>query len=52
VAIGPEGGLTASEVEQGIDAGGTLVAVGQTVLRIETAAIAFAALAAAQLDRA
>lgn len=40
VAIGPEGGFTADEVERGTAAGWTSVRLAATILRIETAALA------------
>jgi 16S rRNA (uracil1498-N3)-methyltransferase len=42
VLIGPEGDFTAAEIEQAIDAGFIPVSLGDTVLRVETAAIAIA----------
>lgn len=42
VAIGPEGGLSEEEVREAELAGGQIVSLGQTILRIETAAIAAA----------
>ena len=42
VAVGPEGGLTEDEVREAESAGGQVVSLGQTILRIETAAIAVA----------
>ena len=41
--IGPEGGMTAGEIEQSQTAGAVLVKMAEHVLRIETAAIAAAA---------
>lgn len=43
-AIGPEGGFTPGELELAHQAGAVCVALGSTVLRIETAAIALAAI--------
>jgi 16S rRNA (uracil1498-N3)-methyltransferase len=43
--VGPEGGFTETEVEQAVDHGVKLIWLGQHILRIETAAIAIAALA-------
>ncbi len=43
-AVGPEGGLTDAELELALAAGGTLVALGPRILRIETAGIVLAAL--------
>lgn len=45
--IGPEGGWTQREIERFAEAGATAVSLGPTVLRIETAAVAVAALVAA-----
>jgi 16S rRNA (uracil1498-N3)-methyltransferase len=45
--IGPEGGWTDGEVARFENAGLTAVSLGRTILRIETAAVAAAALAAA-----
>lgn len=47
VAIGPEGGFTAEELQQAIQHGWGLVNLGPRTLRIETAAIAVAARLAA-----
>jgi 16S rRNA (uracil1498-N3)-methyltransferase len=44
VAIGPEGGLTGVECEQAVAAGWQSVSLGPRTLRVETAAIALAAL--------
>ena len=49
-AIGPEGGFTGEEVNQGIAAGWTLTDLGPRILRVETAAIAIAA-CVGQLDK-
>jgi 16S rRNA (uracil1498-N3)-methyltransferase len=46
LAIGPEGGLTDAEVGQAIDAGWPLVDLGPRILRVETAAVALAAVVA------
>lgn len=46
IAVGPEGGFTADEVEQARQAGWRLVGLGPRILRVETAAIVLAALAA------
>ncbi|MBK8482480.1 MAG: 16S rRNA (uracil(1498)-N(3))-methyltransferase [Proteobacteria bacterium] len=46
IAVGPEGGLTAEELQQARDAGFEPVALGPRILRTETAAIALLALAA------
>jgi 16S rRNA (uracil1498-N3)-methyltransferase len=45
-AVGPEGGFTADEIEAALAAGWQAVALGPTVLRVETAAVAVAAWAA------
>lgn len=47
VAIGPEGGFTPAELEQATQSGARLISIAPWILRIETAAIAFAALIAA-----
>ena len=47
VVIGPEGGLTADELEQLRGSGYAAVSLGPHTLRFETAAIAAAAAAAA-----
>ena len=44
VWIGPEGGLTTEEEESAVAAGATKANLGDTVLRVETAAVAVAAL--------
>jgi len=44
-AIGPEGGFTKEEIELAVAAGAMPISLGPLVLRIETAAIALAALA-------
>jgi 16S rRNA (uracil1498-N3)-methyltransferase len=44
VAVGPEGGFTEEEVEQGRQAGWRLVGLGTRILRVETAALVLAAL--------
>jgi 16S rRNA (uracil1498-N3)-methyltransferase len=43
-AVGPEGGFTEAELELAVASGARLVALGPRVLRIETAALALAAL--------
>ncbi|MBA3315104.1 MAG: 16S rRNA (uracil(1498)-N(3))-methyltransferase [Planctomycetota bacterium] len=43
--IGPEGGFTEEETQQAIDRGAEIAALGRTILRTETAAIAAAAVA-------
>ncbi|MFA5424333.1 MAG: RsmE family RNA methyltransferase [Phycisphaerae bacterium] len=48
--IGPEGGLTDEETKLLIEAGSKPVRITDTILRIETAAIAFAAILAAARD--
>lgn len=45
-AVGPEGGLTDEEVSLGLDAGWMAIDLGPRILRIETAAVALASLAA------
>jgi len=47
VWIGPEGGLTAEELASARQAGAQMASLGPTILRIETAAIVTASLAAA-----
>lgn len=44
LAIGPEGGFTDAEVQEATSAGWTLAGLGNTLLRIETAALAGASL--------
>ena len=44
VWVGPEGGLSAEEEESAVAAGATRANLGDTVLRVETAAVAVAAL--------
>jgi 16S rRNA (uracil1498-N3)-methyltransferase len=51
IAIGPEGGFTEEEVNQAIAAGWQIAAIGSRVLRIETAAVAAAALVGFGSDR-
>jgi 16S rRNA (uracil1498-N3)-methyltransferase len=46
-AVGPEGGFSETEIEQCVAAGARLVSLGRHVLRVETAAIAFAVIALA-----
>lgn len=48
VLIGPEGGFTEQEVTQAVQAGAELIRLGSNILRIETAAVAAAALAGLQ----
>ena len=43
--IGPEGGWTEKEEEQGLDAGVTFFSLGKTTLRTETAVISSLAVA-------
>jgi 16S rRNA (uracil1498-N3)-methyltransferase len=50
VFIGPEGGWTDDEVENGRSAGLIPVTLGKRILRAETAAIVAAALVMQQLD--
>jgi 16S rRNA (uracil1498-N3)-methyltransferase len=47
VAVGPEGGLTDEEVAAAVAAGWRPVGLGPRILRVETAAVALAAIAAA-----
>ena len=42
LAVGPEGGLTEEEVEQGRAAGWQVIDLGPRILRVETAALALA----------
>lgn len=49
VAVGPEGGFTEEEVTQGLAAGWRAVTLGPRILRIETAALALAAVFALPL---
>jgi 16S rRNA (uracil1498-N3)-methyltransferase len=44
VAVGPEGGFTEEEVAQAVSAGWRVVSLGPRILRVETAAVALAAL--------
>jgi 16S rRNA (uracil1498-N3)-methyltransferase len=44
--IGPEGGFSPSEVESALASGARIARLGTTVLRVETAALAAAAVAA------
>jgi len=44
ILVGPEGGFTQEEVDAVSGAGGTALALGQAVLRIETAAVALLAM--------
>jgi RsmE family RNA methyltransferase len=46
VLVGPEGGWTADELAACAAAGWTAVGLGRTVLRVETAAVAVAAVVA------
>ena len=50
--IGPEGGFTSDEVEQAAQAGARLICWPRTILRIETAAVALAAVAMSKLNEA
>jgi len=43
IAIGPEGGFSAQEVESAVAAGAVIVDLGPTILRVETAAVSMAA---------
>ena len=49
IAIGPEGGLTERELAAAVAAGAKLVSLGPRILRIETAAVALAALISIRL---
>jgi 16S rRNA (uracil1498-N3)-methyltransferase len=49
LAVGPEGGWTADEIEAFVSAGFSSASLGPTILRAETAAIAALAIALAQL---
>jgi 16S rRNA (uracil1498-N3)-methyltransferase len=49
LAVGPEGGWTADELEQFSRAGWTVATLGNTILRAETAAIAATAIAMSEL---
>lgn len=51
-AVGPEGGFTPEELELALRHGARIVALGSTILRIETAALAMAALWAIEAARA
>ncbi|CAN5158296.1 16S rRNA (uracil(1498)-N(3))-methyltransferase [soil metagenome] len=42
IAVGPEGGYTAGEVQSAIESGWQAASLGKTILRVETAAIAAA----------
>jgi 16S rRNA (uracil1498-N3)-methyltransferase len=44
IAVGPEGGFTEEEIAQGLAAGWRTISLGPRILRIETAALALAAL--------
>jgi 16S rRNA (uracil1498-N3)-methyltransferase len=48
LAVGPEGGFTAAEVDAALRIGWQLVGLGPRVLRVETAAVAVAAILALQ----
>jgi 16S rRNA (uracil1498-N3)-methyltransferase len=48
LAVGPEGGFTDDEVDQAIEAGWDMVDLGPRILRVETAALLLAGLAAQQ----
>ncbi len=52
LAIGPEGGFTSAEVARARAAGWTIVALGPRVLRVETAAVLLAGMAAQHLQQA
>lgn len=44
LVIGPEGGFSDAEIEQATEAGAKLISLGANILRVETAAVALAAL--------
>jgi 16S rRNA (uracil1498-N3)-methyltransferase len=48
-AVGPEGGFTDEEIELARSAGWSMVGLGPRILRVETAAIAVAVLAAGNI---
>jgi 16S rRNA (uracil1498-N3)-methyltransferase len=50
LAVGPEGGHSDEEVEQAVRCGWETISLGPRILRIETAALALAALLAAELE--
>lgn len=50
LAVGPEGGFTDDEIDLAIKAGAARVRLGSSILRIETAAVAFAAWARIHSD--
>ena len=50
LAVGPEGGFTEAEIALAINVGASVVSLGPRILRIETAALAFAALALVRSD--
>lgn len=50
LAVGPEGGLTEEEVAHACDQGWQTTSLGPRILRIETAALVLAALAASSLE--
>ncbi len=50
LAVGPEGGFTEEEVALAVEHGWRPIDLGPRILRIETAALALAALVARQLD--
>jgi 16S rRNA (uracil1498-N3)-methyltransferase len=43
LVVGPEGGLSATELQEAVEAGAKTVSLGSNILRIETAALALAA---------
>ena len=51
VAIGPEGGFSDAEIARAVEAGFELLRIGPTILRVETAAIASAAIFGAGRER-
>ena len=50
IFIGPEGGFSAEEVEQAVNAGFEAVTLGKRILRMETAALVSAALVFHELE--
>ncbi len=49
-AVGPEGGFTTSEIDAARASGWTIVSLGATILRIETAGLALAVAVAARVE--
>jgi len=50
LVVGPEGGFTEFELESACDAGASLISLGPRILRIETAAVALAAIFGAAIS--